>query len=653
MVPENTNGSPVVREPRPIGDLVKLIDSGRSAFSENTKLQERDRDYYDGVNQLDSETLKILNTRNQPPIVFNQVDLAVNGILGVVQSSPTDPRAWPRTPAAEDAADIATKLLRYMADVTKLDETKPEMAANLVIEGEVAVHIGVRSRRNKKTGEETILPTLLLINPDEFFYDPTSRKIDFSDASYMGVSKWMNIKDLRAKYGERLEDIGDPSGGNGGILGISDTQDRPQNIWWTDPKNKRVMVVELYYYEMDAYGDKEWLRTVFCATGVLEHDVAGYHDDHGESICPIQAVSCGIDRKNNRYGLVRGMIDAQDEINARRSRGLYMINNNRVQKNDPTGVYPDVDPQLVQDAAAKADGVLPPGYQLIPNNDMAQGQALLLNDARDFISRRAASPAVLGRVDEAVSGRAKLVDQQAGLTELALTLARLGDLENRIYRHFWFAAQEFMDAPMMINITGDADTVEHIMVNQPIMEEQPQLKMDPMTGQPAINPMTGQPEIEMVPQLVEVKNEVAKMDMNITVQSVPQSPNLQSEVFEQFMKLMQTGLPLESPQFEFLIEMAPLQDKSKIRDLMKKVKDEAAQVAQAQQEAQAADAEAQKQLVVDKAKSDIAKNIGHAQQSEATANKTAAETQMLQAQMGYQPGLVPMTGPFPPEQPQF
>jgi ribosomal protein S20 len=646
MATENITGSPFEVEPRPIGDLVKLIDSGRAAFAENTKLQERDRDYYDGRNQLDSETLKILNSRNQPPITFNQVDLAVNGILGVVQSSPTDPRAWPRTPSAEDAADVATKLLRYMADVVKLDEQKPEMAANLVIEGEVAVHIGVKQKTNRKTGEVRVLPMMELINPDEFFYDPTSRKIDFSDASYMGVSKWMNSKDVKARYAERLEEIGDPSGGQGGILGALNPEDRPRDMWWTDPKNKRVMVVELYYYEMDAYGEKEWYRTVFCSTGVLEHDVAGYHNDHGESICPIQAVSCNIDRENNRYGLVRGMIHAQDEINARRSRSLYMANNNKVQKNDPNYQYPDVDPDLVAQQAAKADGVLPPGYQLIPNNDLASGQVLLLNDAREFISRRAASPAVLGRVDEATSGRAKLVDQQAGLTELAITLARLGDLENRIYRHFWYAAQEFMDAPMMINITGDADVVEHIEVNQPIMEKRPQMAMGP-DGQPVIDPMTGQPQIEMVDQLVEVKNEVAKMDMNISVTSVPQSPNLQSEVFEQFMKLMQTGLPLESPQFEFLIEMAPLQDKSKIRDLMKKVKEEAQQAQEAQAQAQQQIAQEQAQLAGDKAKSDIAKNIGHAQKAEADANYRSTETQILQAQMGYQPGLVPMSGPFP------
>lgn len=651
MDPLDNAGSPAVRGPRPVGQLVKLIDSGRSAFSENTKLQERDRDYYDGRNQLDADTLKILNTRGQPPIVFNQVDLAVDGILGVVQSSPTDPRAWPRTPSAEDAADVATKLLRYMADVTKLDETKPEMAANLVIEGEVAVHVGVKSKRNRKTGAEIVLPTLTLINPDEFFYDPTSRKIDFSDAAYLGVAKWQNSKDIEARYPDVIAEIGMPTA-QGGVLGALTNEDRPKDLWWVDDKNKRVMIVEFYYYEMDIYGEKEWYRTVFCSTGILEHDLAGYHNDHGESICPIQAVSCRIDRENNRYGLVRGMIHAQDEINARRSRLLYMSNCNKTQKNDPQGVYQDIDPDIVSREAAKADGVIPPGYQLIPNSDMAQGAAILLEDARTFISRRAASPAVLGRIDEAQSGRAKLVDQQAGLTELALTLARLGDLENRIYRHFWFAAQEYMDAPMMINITGDAEVVEHITVNQPIMEKVPQMAMDPQTGQPVIGP-DGMPQIEMVDQLVRVDNQIAAMDMNITVTSVPQSPNLQSEVFDQVVKLLQLGIPVTDPAFEMALELAPIQDKSKIRDLIKSQKETAEQAQQAQAQAAAQAQEQAAQLATDKAKSDIAKNVGAAQKSTADANKTAAETELLQSQMGYQPGLVPMNGQFPPDQPAF
>jgi hypothetical protein len=67
-------------------------------------------DYYDS-DQFTREELQKLAQRSQPPIVINRIKPAINGIIGVTERGRSDPRAWPRNPGNEDAADAATDIL--------------------------------------------------------------------------------------------------------------------------------------------------------------------------------------------------------------------------------------------------------------------------------------------------------------------------------------------------------------------------------------------------------------------------------------------------------------------------------------------------------------------------------------------------------------
>jgi hypothetical protein len=75
-------------------------------------------DYYDS-DQFDREELLKLSERGQPAIVINRIKPAINGIIGVTERARSDPRAWPRNPGNEDAADAATDILRYIADFNR------------------------------------------------------------------------------------------------------------------------------------------------------------------------------------------------------------------------------------------------------------------------------------------------------------------------------------------------------------------------------------------------------------------------------------------------------------------------------------------------------------------------------------------------------
>jgi len=527
-----------------------------------------DQDYYDGY-QWTPEERRSLTARKQPDLVFNRVRPAINGTLGVIQQGETDPRAYPRNPKDADAADVASKSLRYIADKNRFDDMKLQGAKDYLVAGTCAAVVEYADDEIK----------VELIRHEEFFYDPRARKLDLTDARYMGVAKWMYADDVAEAYPEAKQAL-ETEIGVGEAVPLDDSmQDRPKDgeIAWVDSKKRRLMVVEMYHKEGG------WQRCVFFSGGVLAKAESPYQDDKGRPCNPIEAQSCYIDRENNRYGLVRDMRGPQDEINKRRSKLLHLVSVRQVQESE-YGALAGADVELVRKEAARPDGVLPSGVQVVPTSDMASGQASLLAEAKAEIERMGPNPAMLGRQGADSSGRAQMVRQQAGLTELAIIFGGVEDWELRLYRQMWNRARQFWQAPMWIRVTDDDGVADFIGLNQP--------KGFPVTGpdgQPVMDesgkPQMGPPVLDQMGQpLLGLENEIAKLDIDIILDSVPNTANLQQEQFAMLVELAKSGVDLQSPMGQVLFEASSLPNK---RELMDKIKgqntDPQAQQAQAEQ----------------------------------------------------------------------
>lgn len=537
--------------PPDISRLRKMFDDARDLTNADRVLSQRDRDYYDGPEQLNSDVRRTLKARGQPAIYTNRIRPAIDGMLGVLEGGQVDPRAYPRNPADQDASDVATKALRYIADASRFAQTKLDCAENFLIEGTAAAIFEWDGRQI----------TVTQIRWEEFFFDPYSRRPDFKDARYLGVAKWMDLSVLRGIYPERIAAMGDPL--TSGSSALDNTwQDRPDNaLAWVDRQRERLMVVELYHNE-----GGQWFRCVYCAAGVLEYDVSPYRNTiTGETRCPIEAESCYVDRNNRRYGRVRDMVPIQDEINARRSRLLHLANSRQLQQSDPAAA--PVDPRTARSEAARADGVIPAGWQIVPTADIASGQQLLLAESKSELERMGPTPAVLGRQEGASqSGRARLVLQQAGMTELARPLGRIEDWENRGYRQMWMLAQQYWTGPTWIRVTDNQKAPEFLQINEVVTDEagRPVPQIDPRTGMPAMQLQQGpdgQPVAVPVPM---IRNRIAELDMDIIVDSVPDTANLAQEVWADLLELARSGIPIGSPQFMIAVEMSPLPNKAEI-----------------------------------------------------------------------------------------
>jgi hypothetical protein len=566
-VGSNTLDTPTKPNPPAQQRLMRFLDDFRDSFSANISKQQRDLRYYDG-DQLNSTRRRKLKAANQPEIVVNEIKPAVNGTLGVVERGKTDPRAYPRTQRDDDAADVATDVLRYTADYNRFQRHKLMVLKDILTVGDGATAI--------EMADDEV--TLTKIDWDEFFFDPRSRREDFKDAAFMGVAKWVYADKLKTDYPDHAKEIEACAAGNsfspGSASPFADKPDSAGTATWIDAAKRRLMTVEVYYLE-----GGEWLRCMFTGAGsvVLEHDVSPWKDDKGRSICGIEAQSAYVDAENNRYGMVRDMIDAQDEINSRRAAALALMRSSQVQQSDLNA--PPVDVSIVRAEAKKPDGVIPPGWTKVPTDNMTQWQFQMMQVAKEELRRFAPIPSMVGRADGAASGRAQLVQSQAGMTEMALLLGGFTDWEQRVYKQVWWRWQQFQKDPKWIRVTDDAQAPRFRQVNEIVEPEI--LALDPNTQQPVVGP-DGQPHV-LKPAVT--KNRPADMDMDIIVDAVPDTANLQQEQFAEVMQLLQSN-PAWAQEVTFAdaIELSSLVHK---REFKKKLDERAQQRMQQQGQEQA------------------------------------------------------------------
>jgi hypothetical protein len=565
-----------------LAKLKRMYGESQSLTSEARLESQKDDDRYHG-HHLTRAQKGLLRRRKQPDNTWNYTRLAINGTLGVIKQGATDPRAYPKNPKDEDSADVASKVLRYIADASSFDALKLKAAYDILVPGTGAAIIEVDEDRRV---------TVEKIRHEEFFYDPHSREADFSDARYMGIAKWQWADDIAAAYPGSKAAVEAAMDGASGLAFDVTAQDRPSDasstVLWAEKSKRRIMVVEMYYRE-----GKGWKRCKFYSGGLLEEGDSPYLNDKKLPICPIEAESCYVDRENNRYGLVRDMRGPQDEITKRHSKLLHELNTRQVQEISPGSGMGEKDE--VRAEAAAPDGVIPSGWQVVPRQDVAAGQERLLQFAVQAMSRFSPNPAVLGREGESQSGRSNLIRQQAGMTEQAITFGSVEEWELRVYRQMWNRARQYMTAADFIRVTDDEGDPEFVGINQPPSMKGPDGKPvmgedgQPMRGKPMADPSVMPDERGQVPQLVEngkpaflmpdgskalgYENSLAELDVDIDIDTVPDVANVMQEQFDGLAKLAE-----RYPQdvtFDDLLEVSTLPGKRKLLEKRKARKEEA------------------------------------------------------------------------------
>ena len=351
----------------------------------------------------------------------------------------------------------------------------------------------------------------------------------------------MDADDAVALYPEKAKEIeASITGADKAFVADQSVEDKPSSGTWIDRKRRRVQVCQLYYKQ----GAEHMYAVV--VGGVLIMDGPSYYrDEKGKTVCPIEAFSAYVDRENARYGVVADMRGPQDEINHRRSKAVHFLHSRRVMAQQ--GAVADV-------AQAKREIARPDGWvevvdpQAVKVLDTAQettGNLNMLQEAKAEIDLLGPNNALQGKGTEDQSGRAIIAQQQAGLAELAPLYDRFNDFKLRVYRATWARIKQFWKAPKWIRITDDEQATQFIGLNQ-------------VQG---IDPMTMQPQ---------VSNPVAQMDVDVILETGPDTITLQSEEFEQLAQIMPQLATLPPPYALALIEASslPAQRKKKMTELL-------------------------------------------------------------------------------------
>ncbi len=486
------------------------------------------RHYYHG-DQLTKAELDTLKERRQPPTIRNKIDRKINGVVGLIERLKQDPKAYPRTPKHEDGAEVATATVRYVLDVNNWDALAANSARDGAVNGLFGVELGMMAGDQ---GDPDI--SLGEVDNDTFFYDPRSYRFDFSDARYMGVAKWIDLDVAKEMFPDKAEDLEALVSRSPGAESF---QQQDREIKWIDSNEKRVFLVEHWHAK-----GSEWRYCFYVHDTKLADGVSPFVDEKGKTICRYIMGSVNVDHDGDRYGFVRNLKSLQDEVNARASKGLHLLNTRRIIMEE--GAVPDVD--ALRREAIRPDGVIVrnPGRELEFDDQKTladlSGQVEWMEEVKTEIENFGPNPALIGQGIENKSGRAIALLQQAGIAELGPFILSYRDWKIRVYRAVWNAIQKHWTAERWIRVTDDEGVAEFIQLNA--------LQLDEM----------GQPRLA---------NGVGSLDVDIVIDEGPDTLNVMQDTFETLQALAQNGAQVP-PDVLIMASNLPASEKKKILERM-------------------------------------------------------------------------------------
>lgn len=525
------------------------------------------RRYYHGAQWTDAQ-IKTLKKRKQPIATVNRIGRKIDGVVGLLERLRQDPKAFPRNPGQEQGADIATAVIRYALDEQEWKPKSAEIARDGAIEGIGGLEINLVHGDSNDPNDHDI--ELDIVEPESFFYDPRSKREDFSDARYMGIAKWMDVDLAKEMFPDKSEEIDQSI-----ETGTEFTTNPDNENKWFNSTCKYIRLVDCWYKHK---GD--WCYSIFTGSTVLMDGKSYLFDEKNKTECKYIMYSGSVDHDGDRYGFVRNMKSSQDSINFKEAKLNHILASRRLIMSN--AAVKDV--ETARKEWARTDGVIivNPGGEVKADDqsfDFA-GWSKLLVDSKQEIEGFGPNPQLLGQGSEQQSGRAISLMQQAGIAELGPYIQGFKGWKIRVYRAVFNAIQRHWTAERWIRVTDDDNLAKFIQING--------LQIDPATGHPTI------------------VNALGSLDVDIIIDEGPDSINMMADTYDALLAMASSGAQVP-PQV--LIELSPGIDGRTKKKLLE-------MITQAQQPGPAQQIALQgEQAKVDKTKSETMLNVSKARQA--------------------------------------
>ena len=547
---------------------------------------QRAADYYDGK-QMESLIIKTIEERGQAPLIFNLVAPAIDGVLGMEAKTRVD---WIVRADNDDGKDVAEGLNE------KLNEAMRQVDANRACSDAYAAQVKtgagwVELNRNSNPFQSKYRCNY--VHRDEIYFDWYAKKPDLSDARWLVRHRWLDEDQAIAAFPEHKNLVQNALNGWGDLFrSYSDVPEALLGSYQTETSSnratheyydygrRRLKVYEVWY--------RQWVKDAVITTSsgrAIRYDpkntmhraaVQSGSVQVSKAMFPVMRMSYFLgphrvldiasplphdqfpyipfwgfreDGTGIPYGLIRRMMSPQDEINARRSKMMWLLTARSIFVDDDAT---DMTLEEIVEESARPDGVFRlnakrrnhDAIRIEQQWQLANQQFQIMKDAEEMIQNTSGIyNSMLGRNDEAQSGVAisSLVEQAS------TTLAELNDN----YRYARRLVGEQMLA-MIVQDIGESQEEVVLNVNRPEKTRKVMLNERNLDG--AIN------------------NDVTRTKAKVILDDITATAGYRAQIANRMMEIIGT-LPddLKAPLMPLAIEATDLPQRDKMVQVLNRV----------------------------------------------------------------------------------
>ena len=495
--------------------LIQYRRQARVAQAENRTQMAIDEDFYDGI-QLESDDLKILLDRGQPPLVFNVIKNTLNWILGTERKSRIDYRVLPRKKKGAAEAKTKTKIMKYISDVSKGEYARSEAFTEAAIAGMGWIETGAR-----ESDEIIFMRSERWRN---MWFDHLSIRADGSDMRYVIREKWIDLDIAQAMYPDRAEALkvmaeavnslypynpddtvvtdnatefdlesdldsmfGGPFDGMRERLKLIEMEyrvpkvvqvmrmmdnDTPYgaldgSIYRASEADHEYLIRHGYFRLTDPFKKlvthkAQWSGRIFLTDGMSPYNHNRF------SFVPIFCYRRK--RDNMPYGIIRDLRDPQSDLNRRKSKSLFLMSANQIVMEEGTTNNIPLFHKEMQ--SPDGIGVINAGkmqaWKQVDHLPMARNHVELAQDDERFIhsvSGVTADADWQQRKD--LSGVAMGIQEKQSMTSHGVVFDNYYYSFQHIGEIILSMIEQFYDKEMEVRITGDQQKDEFVEINKP------------------------------------------------------------------------------------------------------------------------------------------------------------------------------------------
>jgi hypothetical protein len=477
--------------------------------SANRRDMERDEAFYDH-DQWSSEDKETLERRGQVAIVYNFIFTTINWLLGTEIRTRSDAKVLPRRKEGSKGAERKTQLLKYLSDTSGTVFHHSDAFAECVKAGIGWLECGLQDGEGEPIYDRHESWRNILWD------SACVEHRNMADARYIFRMKWMDEDAAIDMFPERRSIIRRAAEqpfdahGSGHIYGdeAMDSREEPelegvlQGADVYQAPRRRVRMIEAWYRqaaEIDRMkggefaGDKfdpwndahieqisagkaqvgttrgmQMNVAIMTTAGMLYQDASPY----AHNKFPFTPIWCYRRAKDGLpYGVIRGLRDAQADINKRASKALHIISTNKILMEE--GAVADVED--LREEAANPDAIIVyrAGKKLDLNVDRELAPAHLDLMSRSIAMIQAQSGVTdenMGRDTNATSGKAILAKQQQGALATAGLFDNLLHARTQTGQKKLSLIEQFMGEEKEFRITNSRGAPEYVIVNDKLPE---------------------------------------------------------------------------------------------------------------------------------------------------------------------------------------